>query len=70
MLTNANKGTYLVKNLSKYANLIYEQPLMKTGYNQKNLIWFQTLKYLFLASKLLQTYTEWQNNRGIKGYIL
>ena len=28
MLTNANKGTYLVKNWPKYANVIYERPLM------------------------------------------
>ena len=27
MLTNANKGTYLVKNWQKYANVIYERPL-------------------------------------------
>ena len=29
MLTNANKGTYLVKNWPKYANVIYERPLKK-----------------------------------------
>ena len=28
MLTNANKGTYLVKNCQKYANVIYERPLI------------------------------------------
>ena len=27
MLTNANKGTYLVKKWQKHANVIYEQPL-------------------------------------------
>ena len=27
MLTNANKGTYLVKKCQKYANVIYERPL-------------------------------------------
>ena len=27
MLTNANKGTYLVQNWQKYANVIYERPL-------------------------------------------
>ena len=26
MLTNANKGTYLVKVGQKYANVIYERP--------------------------------------------
>ena len=29
MLTNANKGTYLVEKWLKYANVIYERPLMK-----------------------------------------
>ena len=29
MLTNANKGTYLVQNWQKYANVIYERPLTK-----------------------------------------
>ena len=29
MLTNANKGTYLVKNWQKYANVIYERPLIQ-----------------------------------------
>ena len=28
MLTNANKGTYLVQNWQKYANVIYERPLL------------------------------------------
>ena len=28
MLTNANKGTYLVKKLQKYANVIYERSLI------------------------------------------
>ena len=27
MLANANKGTYLVKNWQKYANVIYELPV-------------------------------------------
>ena len=27
MLTNSNKGTYLVKKWQKYANVIYEQSL-------------------------------------------
>ena len=31
MLTNANKGTYLVKSWQKYANVIYERSL--TGRN-------------------------------------
>ena len=30
MLTNANKGTYLVKIWQKYANVIYERPLIST----------------------------------------
>ena len=28
MLTNANKGTYLVKNWQKHANVFYERPLI------------------------------------------
>ena len=28
MITNANKGTYLVKNGQKHDNVIYERPLM------------------------------------------
>ena len=30
MLTIANKGTYLVKNCQKHANVIYERPLMES----------------------------------------
>ena len=30
MLTIANKGTYLVKNWQKYANVIYERPLKQS----------------------------------------
>ena len=33
MLTNANKGTYLVKNWQKYANVIYERPLVHTAFD-------------------------------------
>ena len=29
MLTNANKDTYLVKKWPKYANVIYERPLIR-----------------------------------------
>ena len=30
MLTNANKGTYLVKKWQKHANVIYERPLTES----------------------------------------
>ena len=29
MITNDNKGTYLVKNGQTYANVIYERPIIK-----------------------------------------
>ena len=32
MLTNANKGTYLVKKWQKHANVIYERPLDADGH--------------------------------------
>ena len=32
MLTDANKGTYLVKIWQEYANVIYERSLTVTGY--------------------------------------
>ena len=35
MITNANKGTYLVKNGQKHDNVIYERPLMKVLIMQK-----------------------------------
>ena len=35
MLTKANKGTYLVKNWQKYANVIYKRPLTYVQMLQK-----------------------------------
>ena len=57
MLTNANKGTYLVKNWQKYANVIYERPLTlkrvqlwlyktKTGLSSKMRPWLFKFKVL------------------------
>ena len=36
MITNDNKGTYLVKNGQKHDNVIYERPLSEIGIFSEN----------------------------------
>ena len=38
MLTIANKGSYLVKNSQKYANVIYERPLVQNIVSQVKIL--------------------------------
>ena len=70
MLTNANKGTYLVKSWQEYANVIYERPLKKNKRLHSGNLSFQIANEVatsWLACWLLQLVERSKVDVAIEG---